>query len=195
MIGPRLAGGPVAPAPFDTAAKVNPPLRTEADVEAVIEGLKDGTIDCIATDHAPHALEDKLCEFDLAANGISGFETALGAVLSLVHRGVVDLPLIISRMTWEPARILRREQGAERKEGVVPEGLGTLAVGAPGDVTVIDPDAEWVVEPEKFVSRGKNTPLAGVALKGKVVATFYGGVQVHGQGSRRRDRQTEGLTD
>jgi dihydroorotase len=152
---------------YDTNAKVNPPLRPRADVDACIAGLADGTIDAIATDHAPHAIEDKLCEFDFAAFGISGFETALALCLSLVHEGKVDLSTLIYKLTAGPVQTL----GLER---FVP-GLGSLAEGAPGDVLVFDPEAEWVVEPERFASKGKNTPLAGRTLKGRVVATMYGG--------------------
>jgi dihydroorotase len=166
---------------YDTNAKVNPPLRPLADVQACIEGLTDGTIDAIATDHAPHAIEDKLCEFDLAAFGISGLETALALCLTLtevgahgdapLHPGHAPLQMIIERLTAGPVRAL----GLAR---FVP-GLGSLAEGAPGDVLVFDPDAEWVVEPERFASKGKNTPLAGRTLKGKVVATVYGGRVVY----------------
>ena len=158
---------------YDTNAKVNPPLRPRADVDACIEGLADGTIDAIATDHAPHAIEDKLCEFDFAAFGISGFETALALCLSVVQaveavrEPPLQLPVLIERLTAGPVRAL----GLER---FVP-GLGSLAEGAPGDVVVFDPEAEWVVDPERFVSKGKNTPLAGRTLKGRVVATVYGG--------------------
>jgi dihydroorotase len=152
---------------YDTNAKVNPPLRPRADVDACIEGLADGTIDAIATDHAPHATEDKLCEFDFAAFGISGFETALALCLSLVHEGKLDLSTLIYKLTAGPVQAL----GLARS---VP-GLASLAEGAPGDVLVFDPAAEWVVEPERFVSKGKNTPLAGRTLKGRVVATVYGG--------------------
>jgi len=160
---------------YDTNAKVNPPLRPAADVQACIEGLADGTIDAIATDHAPHAIEDKLCEFDLAAFGISGLETALALCLTLTGDvgtdGHAPLQLLIERLTAGPVRAL----GLAR---FVP-GLGSLAEGAPGDVLVFDPDAEWVVEPERFASKGKNTPLAGRTLKGRVVATVYGGKVVY----------------
>jgi len=159
--------------PYDTAAKVNPPLRTQADVEAVTAGLLDGTIDCIATDHAPHAAEDKLCEFDLAANGISGFETALGACMSLVHRGIIDISTLLAKLTSEPARLLRGS--------LVPDGLGTLGIGAPADVVLIDPNASWTVIPARFLSKGRNTPYAGVVMTGRVVATFYGGTMVYGE--------------
>jgi dihydroorotase len=159
---------------YDTNAKVNPPLRPAADVQACIEGLADGTIDAIATDHAPHAIEDKLCEFDLAAFGISGLETALALCLTLTEVGAhgdAPLQVIIERLTAGPVRAL----GLAR---FVP-GLGSLAEGAPGDVLVFDPDAEWVVEPERFASKGKNTPLAGRTLRGRVVATVYGGKVVY----------------
>jgi len=169
---------------YDTNAKVNPPLRPTTDVQACIEGLADGTIDAIATDHAPHAIEDKLCEFDLAAFGISGLETAVALCLTLTedvgahghappHPGhaSLQLPVLIERLTAGPVRAL----GLAR---FVP-GLGSLAEGAPGDVVVFDPGAEWVVEPERFASKGKNTPLAGQTLKGKVVATVYGGKVVY----------------
>jgi dihydroorotase len=152
---------------YDTNAKVSPPLRPRADVDACIAGLADGTIDAIATDHAPHAIEDKLCEFDFAAFGISGFETALASCLSLVQEGKLDLSTVIRKLTTGPVQAL----GLER---FVP-GLGSLAEGAPGDVLVFDPEAEWVVDPERFVSKGKNTPLAGRRLKGHVMAMVYGG--------------------
>ncbi len=152
---------------YDTDAKVSPPLRTPEDAAACIAGLLDGAIDCVATDHAPHAVEDKLCEFDQAAMGISGLETALGLCLALVHDGRVELPALIEKLTVGPVRAL----GLDRHV----EGIGTLSVGAPGDVTLIDPEAEWTVEPERFASKGRNTPLAGRMLRGRVVATVYGG--------------------
>jgi len=154
---------------YDTNAKVNPPLRTSEDVEACIEGLLDGTIDAIATDHAPHALEDKLCEFDQAASGISNFETALGALLTLVPEGRLDLATVITKLTAGPVAAL----GLDRRPGL--DGLGSLAPGAPADVLVFDPQREWVVEPERFASKGRNTPLAGRTLRGQVVATVYDG--------------------
>jgi len=154
---------------YDTNAKVMPPLRTADDVAACVEGLRDGTLDAIATDHAPHAPVDKLCEFDDAPSGIIGFETALALVLSLVHEGKLDLPTLIARMTAGPVEAF----GLDRIEGL--GGLGSLAVGAPGDVLVFDPNAEWTVEPERFASKGRNTPLAGRVLKGQVVATVGNG--------------------
>ncbi|HUS81740.1 MAG TPA: amidohydrolase family protein, partial [Dehalococcoidia bacterium] len=148
-------------------------LRTADDVAACVEGLRDGTIDAIATDHAPHAPVDKLCEFDNAPSGISGFETALPLVLSLVHEKKLDLATLVHRMTAGPVAAL----GLERHEGLA--GLGSLSVGAPGDVLVFDPNAEWTVDPEQFASKGWNTPLAGRVLKGQVVATVHHGHVVH----------------
>ncbi len=150
---------------YDTNAKVNPPLRTQKDIEALIVGLKDGTIDAIATDHAPHTGLEKRCEFAYAPFGISILETAFGMLMGLVHAGKVDLNLLISKMTCEPAKILGDRFGK----------LGTLEVGGPADIILIDPDKEWTVDPSTFASKGKNTPLGGAKLKGKVVATFYQG--------------------
>ena len=149
---------------YDTNAKVNPPLRTEKDREALLQGLKGGVIDAVATDHAPHTTRDKVCQFDLAAFGIGGLETALGVLLSLVHQGRLDLVNLVSKLTAEPARVLP-----------FPHNLGTLKVGAPGDVTIFDPDSEWVVNPDLFASKGKNNPWSGCSLKGKVMATVVGG--------------------
>jgi len=158
--------------PYDANAKVNPPLRPPADVALCLQGLAEGIIDAIATDHAPHALEDKLCEFDRAAFGISTLETALGSLLSLVQEGRLGLMRLIEALTIGPVRAL----GLER---FVP-GIGTLKPGAPGDVALIDPEAEWTVEPAAFASKGRNTPLAGRKLRGKVVLTIYGGRVVYG---------------
>ncbi len=151
---------------YDTDAKVMPPLRTADNVAACVEGLRDGTIDAISTDHAPHAPVDKLCEFDDAPSGIIGFETALALVLSLVHDDKLDLATLLHRMTAGPVAAF----GLDRIDGLA--GLGSLAVGAPGDVLVFDPNAEWTVDPERFASKGRNTPLAGRVLKGQVVATI-----------------------
>jgi dihydroorotase len=152
---------------YNTNAKVNPPLRTAEDVEALISGLRDGVLDAIATDHAPHTAKDKDCDFNTAAFGISGFETALGTLMTLVHQGKLDLVTLISKLTYEPVSILRRTD------------LGTLKPGAVADVVIFDPNREWVVNPEEFVSKGKNTPLAGCVLKGRVMATVYGGEAVY----------------
>lgn len=147
---------------YDTNAKVNPPLRSPEDVAACVAGLLDGTIDCIATDHAPHAIQDKLCEFDAAAFGISGLETALALCLT-----ALDIETAIQLLTVAPVHAL----GLDRRI----EGLGTLSPGAPADVALIDPAAEWTVEPELLASKGKNTPLAGRTLRGRVTATVYAG--------------------
>jgi dihydroorotase len=147
---------------YSTNAKVNPPLRTQTDVDALIEGLNDGTIDVIATDHAPHTVNDKLCEFGMAASGISGLETAFGNLMGLVHSGKISLPLLISKLTAEPAKILGSK-------------LGTLEVGALAEVVIFGPDIEWTVNVNMFASKGKNTPLADQALRGKVLMTIYDG--------------------
>jgi len=152
---------------FNTSAKVNPPLRTKRDTQALIKGLNDGVIDIIATDHAPHTEADKQCEFTRAAFGISGFETALGSLMGLVHAGELSLATLIAKLTSEPARILKYEK------------LGTLEVGAPADITVFNPDREWVVDTSDFASKDKNTPLDGSALKGRVMATLFGGKVVY----------------
>ncbi len=155
----------VTPGEYNTAAKVNPPLRTEKDVEAVVQALRDGVIDCIATDHAPHTQGDKECSFEEAAFGISVLEVALGSVMSLVHNGRLDLPTVIERLTVAPARVLD-----------LPDRFpGSLRTGSPADVTIFDPQAEWVVNAADFVSKGKNTPLDGATLKGRVRATIVDG--------------------
>ncbi len=154
---------------YDTNAKVNPPLRTGQDVQALIQGLNDNTIDIIATDHAPHTEADKLCEFAFAPFGISGLETALASLMSLVHDEKLTLATLIAKLTGEPARIIGNKHGK----------LGTLAIGTPADVTIFDPNLEWVVDTSAFASKGKNTPLAGEKLKGKVMATIYGGKVVY----------------
>ena len=170
-----LEGGsafdPLTPFAYNTFAKVNPPLRARADVDAMVAALKDGVIDAIATDHAPHNQTDKLCTLDEAAFGISNLETAFGALMALVHSGAVPLGRLIEALTVGPARLL---------DDRAPAGLGTLAVGAPADIAIIDPDAEWTVEPERFISKGRNTPLAGATLKGRVKTTIYGGRVVFG---------------
>jgi dihydroorotase len=146
-----------------TNAKVNPPLRTAGDVAALVAGLRKGVIDMIATDHAPHTARDKACGFEDAAFGISGLETALGSLMKLVHSGDIDLATLIAKLTVEPARLLGRSD------------LGTLEPGTPADVVVFDPGREWVVNPDEFASKGRNTPLAGQVLKGAVALVVYGG--------------------
>jgi dihydroorotase len=138
---------------FDTNAKVNPPLRTDDDVAAVKEGLKDGTIDVIATDHAPHHCDEKILEFDRAPSGISGLETALALSLTLVTEGVLTINQLLEKMALNPSRIL----GIER---------GTLKTAAVADVVIIDVEKEFIVNPDTFASKGKNTPFRGWTLKG-----------------------------
>lgn len=147
---------------YNTLAKVNPPLRTKKDVEAVREGICDGTIDCIVTDHAPHHKDDKECEFDVAAFGISGLETALALGLRLVQEGVLSLSALIEKMTVKPSDIL----------GL---GKGTLTEGAVADVVVVDIDREFTVDMNSLVSKGRNTPFHGWQLKGLCVLTIVGG--------------------
>lgn len=154
---------------YDTRAKVNPPLRTRDDVTALIEGINDGTIDAIATDHAPHTLVDKLCEFNIAAFGISGLETAFGCLMSLVHTRKIGLVTLISLLTCGPAKIIGDKFGR----------LGTLKPGCPADITLFDPDKEWIVDSRVFASKGKNTPFDGQPLKGKIMATIVQGKIVY----------------
>ena len=164
--GDRVAAGGLR---YDTNAKVNPPLRSLEHVAACLEALRSGVIDAVATDHAPHAVTDKLCEFDRAAFGISGLETAWGVLGTLVSRGAIDLGTAIDRLTVGPVRAWSLDE----REGLA--GLGTLAEGAPADVVLLDAESRWVVEPERFASKGRNTPLAGLELTGRVVATVSGG--------------------
>lgn len=152
-----------------TQAKVNPPLRTAEDVKALIQGFKDGVIDIIATDHAPHTEADKQGDFAKAAFGISGFETAFGSLMGLVHSGQLTLTKLIAGLTSGPMKIIGNRYGR----------LGTLATGAHADITIFDPNKEWLVNPDDFASKGKNTPWAGATLKGKVMATIYQGRVVY----------------
>ena len=148
---------------FDANAKMNPPLRTKHDTEVLLEALIDGTIDCIATDHAPHAGSEKEGEFDRAAFGIVGLETAVGLMLDrLVKPGALPLSTLVARLSRDPARLL---------------GLpgGHLAPGAPADVTILDPAAEWTVDPARFQSRSRNTPFGGWPVTGRPWKTIVGG--------------------
>jgi dihydroorotase len=158
----QLKLNPTLLPPYDTRTRVSPPLRSEDDVEALIEGLSDGTIDVIATDHAPHATVDKACEYGLAACGISGLETALALVLTLVHSGALDLMNVISRLTEGPAQVLRRSPSS-------------LRPGQRADIVIFDPEQSWTVDAATFASKGKNTPLQGQELKGQVMLTMVGG--------------------
>ncbi len=148
---------------YDTNAKMNPPLRTADDVAALQEAVKDGTIDVIATDHAPHHYDEKEREFADAPNGIVGLETALAVNLTwLVHAGIIDVPLLVERMSCAPARLFKLPGG-------------TLARGAAADVTVFHPDVAWTVDPARFRSKGRNTPYAGMELRGQVEVTVVDG--------------------
>ena len=173
---------------WGTNAKMNPPLRSHGDVEDLIAAIRDGTIDMIATDHAPHDPDSKRMprlggyfgpgnsvpqldhdsaeEFAHAANGVVGLETSLGLSLQLVHRSLIEPARLVQMMSVNPAALLRLE-------------AGTLAVGAIADVTVIDPNLEWTVAPEKFLSKSRNTPFAGMRLKGRAVLTIVAGEIVY----------------
>ncbi|MDD2364939.1 MAG: dihydroorotase [Desulfuromonadaceae bacterium] len=150
---------------YNTNAKMNPPLREADDVAAVKEGLRDGTIDAIATDHAPHHQDEKDVEFNVAMNGIIGLETSLPLSLGLVSSGVVTINQLIEKMSCNPSKILSLNRG-------------TLGIGAVADVTLIDPEYEWVVEAEKLASKSKNSPWLGRKMKGAAVATIVGGKPV-----------------
>ncbi len=152
---------------FDTHFKMNPPLRTQRDIDALIGGIADGTINVLASDHAPHCSYEKEVEFDAAPFGILGLETELGLFLNiLVHQQkAIALPRLIELLTLEPARLL----GLDR---------GTLSIGAPADVTLIDPDLEWTVDRNASFSRSRNTPFHGWELKGRAVRTIVGGKTV-----------------
>ena len=147
---------------YNTMAKMNPPLRTAEDVAAIKQGLKDGTLDVIVTDHAPHGMDEKSGEFDAAPFGIVGLETSVGLAFKLVQEGVLTIPQLIERMSTAPARIIK-------------SGGGTLSVGAVADITIIDPNVEWTVDASQFKSRSKNTPFGGWKLKGRAVQTLVGG--------------------
>ena len=151
---------------FETNTKMSPPLRSEEDRAALIEGVRDGTIDAIATDHAPHHSDEKMFEYDRAPSGVIGLETALGvALMVLYHSGAVPLPRIIEMLTIGAARAFSLPGG-------------TLAVGSPADITVFDPDREWTVDPQRFKSKSRNTPFANWRLRGSVAATLVGGREV-----------------
>ncbi|HZA49430.1 MAG TPA: dihydroorotase [Myxococcaceae bacterium] len=155
---------------WNTHAKMNPPLRSARDVEAVREGLADGTIDAIATDHAPHGVGEKSVEFELAPNGVVGLETAVPLALELVTQGVLDARRAVALLSAGPATAF---------------GLpgGQLGVGAPADVTIVDPAAEWTIEAGLFFSKARNTPFEGRKVRGRVVTTLVGGRVVfqHGE--------------
>jgi dihydroorotase len=149
---------------FNTNTKVNPPLRTKEDVTAIKEALRDGVLDCIATDHAPHSLEDKEVDFDHAPPGVIGLETAFAlTVTELVEQGYLNWPQVAEKMSLRPAQLLRLENKGEVKEG------------ADADLVIVDPEKEWVVEESDIVSKSKNSPFMGKKLKGRVLITICGG--------------------
>jgi dihydroorotase len=153
---------------YRTDAKMNPPLRSEADRDAVRQGVVDGTLDVIATDHAPHHYDEKEQAFEDAPNGIVGLETSLGlSWTELVETGLLDVSTLIERMSWAPARSMNLDGR-----------MGSLAEGRLADVTIIDPRAEWTVDPAAFLSRSRNTPFTGRALRCRAVRTIVGGVTV-----------------
>ncbi|WP_164020052.1 dihydroorotase [Pyxidicoccus trucidator] len=154
---------------YDTHAKMAPPLRSDRDVQALREAIADGTVEAIATDHAPHGVLDKLVEFEKGINGIVGLETALGLTLELVHAGVLTATRAVELLTHGPAQAFSLPGGH-------------LAPGAPADVTVVDPTEEWTVDAHRFYSRSRNTPFHGRKQKGRVVQTWVGGRKVFENG-------------
>lgn len=175
--------------PYDTSTRISPPLRSDEDVEALIAGLRDGTIDAITSGHSPQSVVDKAVEYRLAAPGISALETALALTLTLVHRGEIDLLDMVAKLTEGPASVLGRTPA-------------TLRPGAPADIVLFDPDHSWMVDPQDFASKGRNTPLGGQKLKGQVMLTMAGGQIVFrrgnfgaGTGVLRQASKLEGILD
>ena len=151
---------------YDTDFKMNPPLRAKKDVEALREGLSDGTIDCVSTDHAPHSSIEKDVEFDHASFGVVGLETSLAIMLALADEGVLTLDSVVRLMALNPAKIMGLDKG-------------TLKVGSSADIAIVDLGKKWTVDPAKFKSKGRNTPFKGMELKGKVVKTIVNGEVVY----------------
>ena len=146
-----------------TLAKVNPPLRNTKDRAGILAGLKDGTIDCIVTDHAPHSAEEKARPLEQAPSGMVGLETSLALALTeLYHTGRMSLPEVLAKMTVNPAAILRIRKG-------------TLGIGADADLTIFDPDEKWEIDPSRFRSKARNTPFAGRQVRGRVKYTIVNG--------------------
>ena len=152
---------------YDTNTKMSPPLRSQDHVDALLEGLRDGTIDAIATDHAPHHADEKTLEFDRAPFGITGLETAVGLAFDLVHRGVIDLERLVALCSTNPARIFGLKD------------RGTLAENAHADITILDPTCEWVFDVGASKSKSRNTPFHGRSMTGAAVATIVGGRVVY----------------
>ncbi len=155
--------------PYDTNARTSPPLRSTADAQALLSGLKDGTIDCVVSDHSPRRWIDKACEFDQALPGISSLETAFGLLMRLVHAGALTITDLIAALTYRPARAWDLP-------------YGTLSPGSAADLVVLDPDQTWVVDADRFFSKGRNTPLGGQALRGTVLLTLANGTVVYRNG-------------
>jgi dihydroorotase len=168
-VPPTTTGAQPAGEPYDTHAKMSPPLRSESDRQSLVGALADGVVDAIATDHAPHGALDKGVEFIQASNGVVGLETAFALTMALVRTGELALGRAVERLTSGPARCF---------------GLpyGTLGAGAPADVIVVDAEREWKVDPQRFHSRSRNSPFAGWTLRGRVLRTFVGGRVVHEEG-------------
>ena len=155
---------------INNMAKVNPPLRSQIDVQAIVQGLADGVIDCIATDHAPHSKKDKNGDFNDCAFGISGLETALGSLMQLVHNNFIDINTLVNRLTLGPYEVIKNTNIMRP----------TLSPGSVADITIFDPNYDWIVNSDNFVSKGKNTPIEGQMMKGKVIMTLVKGNVVFG---------------
>jgi dihydroorotase len=173
-----------AVAEYDTNTKMSPPLRSREHVDAILAAMKDGTIDAIATDHAPHHTDEKGLEFDQAPFGITGLETAIGLAFDLVHRGVIDLERVVEMCSTNPARIFGL---ADR---------GSLRQGAHADITILDPQYEWVFDVNRSKSKSRNTPFNGRAMQGGAVATIVGGrlVYLHPDYTRLNEPQERGAS-
>jgi dihydroorotase len=171
-----------AVAEYDTNSKMSPPLRSKAHVEAVLEGIKDGTIDAIATDHAPHHADEKALEFDEAPFGITGLETAVGLAFDLVHTGLVGLDRIVELCSTNPARIFGLND------------RGSLKQNAHADITILDPQYEWIFDNTRSKSKSRNTPFHGRAMHGAAIATIVGGrlVYLHPDYSRLTEMKQQG---
>ena len=155
---------------YDTSAKMNPPLRTVEDVEALRCAVADGTLSVLATDHAPHTEEEKDSDFETAPFGIVGLDCALGLYAkALVDSGHIDWTRLIALLTIEPARLVGLDQ----------TGIGRLEIGLPADLTVIDPEMPWTIDPDEFASKGRNSPFAGVEVTGRATMTIVGGEIEH----------------
>jgi dihydroorotase len=163
-----LADEDVAASGYDTSFKMNPPLRSADDVKACREALADGTLDCVATDHAPHSVVEKDLEFDVAANGITGLETAFAVCLGVARTGAFSEKRLVEALTIAPARAFKLPGG-------------TLAKGAPADVAILDPAAEWIYDPAKGFSKSANSPWKAKKLVGRCTHAFVGGKLVHGE--------------